>query len=347
MTATLGELAALVGGEVIGDPSLEIEGISSLELAGPRQITFVAHARHAARLKECRAAAVVVANPEIGGDRPKLVVSNPYLAYAKIASFLNPVSHPRLGVSPHAFVHPEATIGAEVTIHPLVWVDRGAEIGDRATLYPGVCIAEGCVIGEDSVLYPGVVLYPRTRLGKRVIVHSGAVIGSDGFGFVREGQRAVKIPQLGIVTIEDDVEIGANDTIDRASFGSTTIKRGVKTDNLVQVGHNVVIGEDSLLAGQVGIAGSTELGRGVTLAGQVGVANGLRIGDGAIVGSKSGVAQDVPPGSVISGIPAIPHKTWLRNAQITQRLPDLVKRLRALEKRVEELEREVHGRKDR
>lgn len=347
MSATLGELASLVGGEVIGDPSLEIEGISSLELAGPGQITFLAHARHAGRLKESRAGAVVVADPDLGGDRPKLVVPNPYLAYAKIATFFNPVSYPRLGISPHAFVHSEAIIGTEVTIYPLVWVDRGAKIGDRATLYPCVCISEGCVVGEDSVLYPGAVLYPGTRLGKRVIVHSGAVIGSDGFGFVREGERAVKIPQLGIVTIEDDVEIGANDTIDRASFGSTTIKRGVKTDNLVQVGHNAIIGEDSLLAGQVGIAGSTELGKGVTLAGQVGVANGLRIGDGAVVGSKSGVAQDVPPGAVISGIPAIPHKTWLRNAQIIQRLPELVKRLRALEKRVQELEREVHGREDR
>jgi UDP-3-O-[3-hydroxymyristoyl] glucosamine N-acyltransferase len=345
VTATLGELAALVGGEVVGDPSLEIEGISSLELAGPRQITFLAHPRHAGRVEGSRAAAVVVPSRDLGGDRPKLVVSNPYLAYARIASFFNPVSHPRLGISPHAFVHPEASIGAEVTIHPMVWVDRGAQIGDRATLYPGVCVSQGCVIGEDSVLYPGVVLYPGTRLGKRVIVHSGAVIGSDGFGFVRDGDRAVKIPQLGIVTVEDDVEIGANTAIDRASFGSTTVKRGVKTDNLVQVGHNVVIGEDSLLAGQVGIAGSTELGRAVTLAGQVGVANGLRIGERAVVGSKSGVAQDVPPGAVISGIPAISHKTWLRNAQIIQRLPELVKRLRALEKRVEELEREVHGRR--
>ncbi len=344
MRASLAELAALVGGEVVGDPSLEVEGISSLELAGPTDITFVVNARYASRLKESKAAAVIVPDRGTGAERPRLVVRNVYLAYATVAAFLHAAHQPSKGLSPHAFVHPEARLGREVAVLPMVWVDRGAEIGDRVTLFPGVCVGEGCVVGEESILYPGVILYPRCRVGKRVIVHAGSVIGSDGFGFARDGVRSVKIPQLGIVRIDDDVEIGANNTIDRASFGMTWIQRGVKTDNLVQIGHNVVIGEDTVLAGQVGIAGSVVVGRGVTMAGQVGIANRVRIGDGAIMASKTGVAQDVPAAAVVSGIPAIPHRTWLRSSQVFSRLPELTRRLRAIEKKVEALEIEIHAR---
>ncbi len=344
MKVTLGELADLVKGEVNGDASTKIEGVSSLELAGPSQITFLVHSRFEARLERSRAAAVIVASREIRDDRPKLVVKDPYLAYAKVATFFHPRVPSMDGVSPLAFVHQEAVLGEGISIYPFAWVDRGAKIADRATLYPGVCVGEACVVGEDSVLHPGVVLYPRCELGKRVVVHAGTVIGSDGFGYAREGSRSVKIPQLGIVRIDDDVEIGANSAVDRASFGMTWIQRGVKADNLVQVGHNVVIGEDSILAGQVGIAGSVALGRGVTLAGQVGVANHLRIGDGATVGSKSGVAQDIPQGGVASGIPAIPHRSWLRSTRIIPRLPELMKRLHALEKKVETLEKEINAR---
>jgi UDP-3-O-[3-hydroxymyristoyl] glucosamine N-acyltransferase len=345
VTVSLRDLADLVGGEVLGDPAVEITGISSLELAEPGQITFIAHVRHQERLKASRASAVIVSRPEIGGQLPKIVVGNPYLAYAKVAAFFHPGPCAFPGVSPSAVVHPDARLGVDVSIGPLVWVDRDAQIGDRVTLFPGVCVGEGCVIGEDTVLYPRAVLYPHCRLGRRVIVHAGAVIGSDGFGFAREGARSVKIPQLGTVLIDDDVEIGANAAIDRASFGTTWIQRGVKIDNLVQIGHNVRVGEDSILAGQVGLAGSVEVGRGVTLAGQVGVANHLRLGDGVLVASKSGVAQDIPPGSVMSGIPAIPHRIWLRSAQVFSRLPQLLRRLRAVESALKSLEREIHGSK--
>lgn len=339
MKATLSEVARLVGGKVLGDPLLEIEGISSPELAGPRDITFIVSPKHEKRLKETKAKAVMVPNETLGGEMDKVVVTNVYLAYAKVASFLNPPPEVEAGISPEVWIHPEATVGKDVRIYPFVWVGRKAKIGDRVTIFPMVCVGEGCQVGEGCVLHSGVVLYPGCILGKRVIIHSGAVIGSDGFGYARDGDVWVKIPQLGTVRIEDDVEIGANVTIDRASFGETVIRRGVKIDNLVQVGHNVEIGEDSILAGQVGLAGSVKLGKGVMLAGQVGVANHVRIGDRAVVGSKSGVAQEVPEGSTVSGIPAIPHRSWLRATQAFEKLPELIKRLNKLEKRLEALER--------
>lgn len=341
MKATLSRIADLVDGRVVGDPAIEVQGISSPELAGPEELTFIVSHRHEHRLRDSKAGAVMVPEEEMGGRRPKIVVKNVYLAYAKVASFFHPTTPPRGGVSPEAWIHPEAQLGKDVTIYPFVWVGKGVCLGDRVTLHPMVCVGEESHIGEDSVLYPGVVVYPRCRIGKRVVIHGGTVIGSDGFGFARDGSRSVKIPQLGIVRIDDDVEIGANSAIDRASFGETRLHSGVKIDNLVQIGHNVEIGQDSILAGQVGLAGSVRLGRGVVLAGQVGVANHVVIGDSVMVGSKSGVAQDIPPGELMSGIPAIPHREWLRATKAFRRLPQLMRRLRELEKRLSQLER--HG----
>jgi UDP-3-O-[3-hydroxymyristoyl] glucosamine N-acyltransferase len=341
---TLEELAEAVGGRVVGDPAFPVEGISSLELAGPREITFVVNARYAQALKTSRAGAVIVSDPERGDDRPMLVVADPYLAYARVAQLFHPTPKPSQGAADGAFVHPQARIGRDVSIAPMVWVDREAEIGDRVALHSGAWVGEGCFVGEDCVLYPGVILYPNSRLGKRVIVHAGTVIGSDGFGYARDGARSVKIPQLGGVQIDDDVEIGANNTIDRASFGITWIQRGVKTDNLVHIGHNVVVGEDTILVAQVGIAGSATVGHRVILAGQVGIAGRLHIGDGAMVGPQSGVGKDVPPGGTVSGAPAIDHRTWRRTTHVIPRLPELLKRLRALEKKVETLEKELHAR---
>lgn len=340
MKLTLSEVARLVDGKVVGDPHLEIEGISSPELAGPKDITFIVSPKHEKRLAQTKASAVMVPHEGLGGEMAKVVVPHVYLAYAKVASFLNPPPKRAPGVSPEAWIHPEARLGKEVTIYPFVWIGKGAQIGDRVTIFPMVFVGEGCQIGEDCVLHPGVVLYPGCILGKKVIVHAGTVVGSDGFGYARDGSSWVKIPQLGRVRIEDDVEIGANVAIDRASFGETVVRRGVKIDNLVQVGHNVEIGEDSILAGQVGLAGSVKLGKGVVLAGQVGVANHVKIGDGATVGSKSGVAQDVPEGSTMSGIPAITHRDWLKSSQAFPRLPELMRRLKSLEKRLEALERQ-------
>ncbi len=339
MKATLAQLAELVQGEVVGDPSLEIHGISSPELAGSHDITFIVSARHEHRLGATQAAAVMVPDARLGGNMCKIVVPRVYLAYARVAAFFHPGDLHEPGVSPEAWVHPEALLGQGVTVYPFVWIGRGARVGDRTVLYPMVFVGEKCQIGQDTVLYPGVVIYPGCSVGSGVVVHAGTVIGSDGFGYAKEGTRSVKIPQLGTVRIEDDVEIGANAAVDRGSFGATWIQRGVKMDNLVQIGHNVVVGEDTVLAGQVGLAGSVQVGRAAVLAGQVGVANHLRIGDGAMVGSKSGVAQDVPPGGLVSGIPAIAHRNWLRSSQAFSRLPELLRRIKAIEKRLDSLER--------
>jgi len=340
---TIRELAELVGGEVLGDGNFEVEGISSLEEASEQQITFVSHPRFLPRLARSRAGAVIVAKADWGEGRPRIVVPDPYLAYARIAQLFHPPLIPTWGIAEGAYIHPEARIGRGVQIAPTAWVDRAAVIEDRVVLYPGVCVGEESRIGEDSILYPGVVLYPGTQVGRKVVIHAGSVIGSDGFGYARDGSRYVKIPQMGIVRIDDEVEIGANNTIDRASFGVTWIQRGVKTDNLVHIGHNVVVGEDTVLVAQVGIAGSTVVGRRAVLAGQVGVAGHLRIGDGAMIGPKSGVGKDVPEGDIVSGAPAIPHRHWLRMVQALPRLPDLIRRLRSLEKRVAELEKRDHG----
>jgi UDP-3-O-[3-hydroxymyristoyl] glucosamine N-acyltransferase len=344
MRKSLGELAALVGGEVVGDASIMVEGIASIELAGPCEITFLSNPRYAEQLKSSKAGAVIVAREDLGGDKPKLVVPNPYVAYAQVATLFHPLAPPPRGLAPEAFVHPQVKIGQDVSIYPLVWVDRGATLGDRVVLFPGVFVGEDCVIDEDTIIYPGVVLYPRCQLGKRVIVHAGSVIGSDGFGYARDGAKSIKIPQLGIVRIDDDVEIGANNTIDRASFGMTWIQRGVKTDNLVQIGHNVVIGEDSILTGQVGIAGSSKLGRSVILGGQAGIADHIHLGDGVMVGPQAGVAQDVPARTIVTGTPAIPHRVWLRTTPVIPRLPELLKRIRMLEKKLAVLENEIHDR---
>ena len=343
MIKTLQDLAGMVGGEIEGDPSMEIKGIASLELAGPKDITFVTGSKYAHRMKASRAGAFIVSDRDLVRDRNGLIVKDPYMAYAKVAGLYYEAPKAPVGVAEGAFIHPEARIGEEVCILPMVWVDRGAVIGDRTVLYPGVRVGENCRVGADSVLHSNVVLYPNCRLGNRVIVHAGTVIGSDGFGYARDGCVSVKIPQMGGVRIDDDVEIGSNTAIDRASFGDTWIQRGVKIDNLVQIGHNTIVGEDTVLVGQVGIAGSVEIGRGAILAGQVGVSTHIRIGDGAIVGPQSGVGKDIPPGEFVSGAPSISHRKWLRCMQIVNRLPEYVKRIRELEKKILPAERETHA----
>jgi UDP-3-O-[3-hydroxymyristoyl] glucosamine N-acyltransferase len=216
-----------------------------------------------------------------------------------------------------------------------VSVCAAATVGDGSVLYPGVFVGEGARIGVDCVLHPHVVVREQCRVGNRVIVHAGAVIGSDGFGYARDGDIRVKIPQIGIVEIEDDVEIGANTTVDRATLGKTVIGRGTKIDNLVQIAHNVTIGEHSVIAAQAGIAGSTRVGRAVTLAGQVGVVNHISIGDGATIGPQSGVAQSVPPGAVLSsGLPAAPHQEWLKVMTLLPQLPKLWRLVRRLDKQL-------------
>jgi len=339
--ATLEELAALVGGQVEGDRLLEITGIASLEEAGEGEISFLAELRQWPRLEKTKASAAIVPLSVPSFPKPLIRTSNPYLAYAKVQTFFTHQPYSPRGIDSRAYIGQNVRIGRDVSIYPFVYVGDGSQIGDRVILHPGVYLGESTQVGEETILYPHVVVMERCLIGRRVIIHAGTVIGSDGFGFAREGDRYVKIPQVGIVQVGDDVEIGANCAVDRAAMGKTWIKRGVKTDNLIQIGHNVTIGEDTVIVAQVGIAGSTEVGNRVALGGQVGVIGHIKIGDGAMVGAQSGVGQDVAPGQVISFRRSVAHREWLRTQAVMPKLPEMKRALAALERKVEALEEKL------
>lgn len=341
MERTLGELAHLVGGELRGDARVPISGVAPLEDADSSQISFVANPRYSRLAKTSRAGALIVPPDLEELEKPCIVTRNPYLAFARILALFTERPRAAAGVSSRAYLAPDVRLGSEVAIYPQVYVGEGASLGDRVVLYPGVYVGDGVQIGEDCIIYPGASILDSCLIGRRVIIHSGAVVGSDGFGFAQDGSRHVKIPQAGIVQIDDDVEIGANCTIDRATMGKTWIQRGVKIDNLVQVAHNVVVGEDSIIIAQVGISGSARIGKNVILAGQVGVAGHLEIGEGVQVGAQSGIAKSIPAGQTVSGSPAIDHRTWLRTCHIIGRLPEMRKQLLELEKRLAALEQRV------
>jgi UDP-3-O-[3-hydroxymyristoyl] glucosamine N-acyltransferase len=333
----LSELAARLGASVRGDGSVEVTRVAGIDEAGPGDLTFVSNPRYAAKLPATRASAVIVA-PEIDTPLPSLLSSNPYLAFARAVAVLDPPPRPAPGIHPTAQVGPGAVLGEGVHLGACVVVGARARIGARSVLHPHVVLYDDAVVGEDCDLHSGVQVREACRLGHRVVIQNGAVIGSDGFGFAKdEAGRYAKIPQRGIVVLEDDVEVGALSAIDRAALAETRIGRGTKIDNLVQVGHSVTIGEDSVLAGQVGIAGSTRLGARVTLAGQVGVAGHLTLGDGVIASAQTGIPHDVEAGAFVSGYPAIDNRAWLKASALFAKLPELQKRLRELERQVEEL----------
>jgi UDP-3-O-[3-hydroxymyristoyl] glucosamine N-acyltransferase len=345
MEKILSELAQLVGGEVIGDGGVKIVGVAPIEEARKGEITFIAHPRYLPKLSQTEASAVIV-SPKVGeAEKPLLRVANPYLAFAKILGIYAHRPHEPRGVDQGAWVSPTVKLGEGVSVYPFVYIGDHAEIGDRVILFPGVFVGDKTILGDDTLIYPNVSIYEGCRIGKRVILHSGVVIGSDGFGFARDGKRSVKIPQVGIVEIGDDVEIGANTTVDRAAMGKTVIKRGVKIDNLVQVAHSVTIGEDSIIVAQVGIAGSTKIGSNVILAGQVGVADHTEIGDNVMVGPQSGVTKDIPPNQVVTGTPHLPHKQWLRVATTVPKLPEMWRRIDRLEAKMRDLEARENSRR--
>lgn len=338
MKKHLRELAELVDGTVIGDGEVEISGVGAIEEAQPGEITFIANPKYLPKLGGTHASAVIVSKEVTQAIKPLLCVSNPYLAFAKILTLFSQKIYQPKGIDPDTWVSPTAQLGKEITLSPFVYIGDHCQIGDRVTLLPGVYIGEHSSIGEDSILHPSVSIYPGTVIGKRVILHSGVVVGSDGFGYVKEGTKNVKIPQVGSVEIEDDVEIGANTTIDRGTLGKTIIRRGVKIDNLVQIAHNVVIGEDSIIVAQVGISGSTKIGSNVILAGQVGVVGHIEIGDNVMVGAQSGVSHDLSANQGYTGTPALPHRQFLRVATVFPKLPEMRKNLIEIEKRLKKIE---------
>lgn len=332
---SLDELARFVGGEVGGDGDVLITGVANLEDADEGDITFIANPKYMPMLATTKASAII-ASPDITDSlrgRNCLIIKNPYLAFAKILTLFTPPTPFYKGIHPKVEVHPTAIIGSSPSISPFVYIGEGSRLGDRATLFPGVYIGRDVTIGDDTLIYSNVSIREGCRIGNRVIIHCNTVIGSDGFGFAKDGTKLYKIPQVGIVRIEDDVEIGACVTIDRATLGETVIRRGTKIDNLVQIAHNVEIGEDSTIVAQVGISGSTKVGKRVTLAGQVGVVGHIEIGDDVMVGGQSGVTKDLPPRQAFSGMPAIPHREWLRAVGIFAKLPEMRKTLMELEKK--------------
>jgi UDP-3-O-[3-hydroxymyristoyl] glucosamine N-acyltransferase len=344
ITKSLSELADHVGGSVVGDGRVMIHKVAPIDEAAPGEITFLANPRYQKFLPQCKASAVIVGRGVIDDADARTSIINfleaadPYVAFAKILQLFWPAPRFDGAVSPLAYVDGSAEIGDDVTIFPSVFVGARVRIGRGSVVFPGVFLGEGVQIGADCVFHANVVVRDGCRIGDRVILHAGVVVGSDGFGYAGRGEARVKIPQTGIVIIEDDVEIGANTTIDRATLGKTIIGHGAKIDNLVQIAHNVIIGEHSVVAAQAGIAGSTQLGKNVTLAGQVGVVNHVKIGDGAIIGPQSGVPRSVPAGAMLSGgIGAAPHQEWLKVMTLLPQLPKLWSAVRRLEKEMARL----------
>ncbi len=334
----LKEIAQYIGGTVVGDADLFVSNVRGIDEAGEGDITFISNPKYKDRLEKTHASAILV-SPEITSpDKNLIVTEDPYTAMAMVLTLLYPEEPVSAGVSREAFIETDAEIAEDVTVYPGVYIGRKARVEKRAVLYPGVFVGDEVSIGEDSVLYPNVVVYKRCIIGKRVTLHAGVVVGADGFGFANPGAENRKVLQVGIVQIDDDVEIGANTTIDRGTLGKTWIKRGVKIDNLVQIAHNVVIGENSVIVAQVGISGSTKLGRSVILGGQVGLVGHIAIGDNVMIGAQSGVNEDVPPGQIVSGSPHMPHRNWLRAQACFSKLPEMRKTINSLIKRIELLE---------
>lgn len=336
----LSEIAARLDLTLRGE-DMDVTGVNTLADAAPTELSFLANPKYAPQLEATRAAAVILAADQAPEGRPCLISANPYLDFARCVQLFAKPQGSFSGVSELAFVHDDARIDPTASVGPFVFIGPRAVVGPRTSIFSGSYVGEDCQIGEDCLIYPNCSLMAGTQLGKRVTLHAGTVLGSDGFGFAQGAAGMTKFPQIGRTVIEDDVEIGANTTIDRAALGETRIGQGTKIDNLVQLGHNVRVGRNCILVAQVGIAGSTSLGDGVILAGQVGVAGHIHLGDGCRIGAKSGVGQDIPPRQDLSGIPVMPHGTFLRTSAIMPKLPEMKRRLSKLEKEVAALREEL------
>lgn len=340
---SLGELGRMLDSEVKGDPDLRLEGITALESSSPGQLSFLIDSRYRHLLSGCRASALIVPSKFRELEYDLLIAGNPQLALAKAIQLFLPDSQEAAGIHPAAFIGEGVVFGEGVSVGPLALVGDRSQIGAKTKIGPGAFLGKEVRIGEGCLIHSRACVLDRCMIGDRVIIHAGAVIGADGYGYARDERgRHVKIPQTGIVQIDDDVEIGANATVDRATFGRTWIKRGAKIDNLVMLAHNVEVGEDSLLVAQVGISGSTRVGDSVVLAGQVGVAGHLQIGDRVKVGATAGIHHSIKPDQIIAGnFPGVPHDEWLSTYTNIRRLPRLKEALKRLDERVRIIEGEL------
>ena len=335
---SLAQIQRVVGGELVGPPQTTVTSLAGFEEAGPHDLTFVTGDRMLKTGVPTAAGALLAHRRLAEIANPHIVVTNPTLAFAQIAqTFFCPASPPR-GMAEDVARGVGTQVGPDVSIWSGVTLGDRVTIGARVMLYPGVFVGDDSTIGDDTLLYPNVVVREGCTIGARVIIHSGSVIGSDGFGYVQDQGRHFKIPQLGGVTIEDDVEIGANVAVDRATLGQTVIKQGTKIDNLVQIAHNVTIGAHSILVAQVGIAGSTRVGHHVMIGGQAGLADHIVIGDQVMIAARAGVNRSLEPNQIVSGAPVMPHEVWVKAQAVIPRLPELRQTIRTVEERIKQLE---------
>jgi len=334
----LADLAADLGAEVVGDPDHEVSGVQPLDTAGRDDLSFLHNPKYVEQARSSEAGAILVADPATLPGRNLLVCPEPYLALASALKLFHPTGRPDAGVHPTAVVADDVVLGDGASVGPLVSVGAGSRIGDRSVVHSGCVLGRGVVLGNDCEVHSRVVIEDRCRIGDRCIIHPGTVIGADGFGFATVDGVHHKVPQVGVVVLEDDVELGANVCIDRAALGETRIGRGTKVDNLVQIAHNVQIGEHCLLVAQVGISGSSRVGHHTVFAGQSGCSGHLNIGSGVVLSARAVAVKDVPDGVTISGFPARPHRDWLKTNANMLRLGGLRERVKDLERRLAELE---------
>jgi UDP-3-O-[3-hydroxymyristoyl] glucosamine N-acyltransferase len=341
MEKTLEEIASLISGELVGDGSIRIKGIAGIEEAEQGELSFLANPVYRVYLEKTRASAVIVGREIDKAKIPLIRHNNPYYAFCKALEIFTIKKDFPEGIHKSAILGKDVRIGKGVHIGPYVIIGDRVQIEDRVTILAGSFIGDDSILGEESFLYPRVTIREESLIGKRVILHPGAVIGSDGFGYAKESGVYHKIPQVGKVVLEDDVEIGANTTIDRATLGETRIRRGTKIDNLVQIGHNVSIGENTVIAAQVGISGSTRVGKNVVMGGQVGLGGHIKIGDNVMLGAQAGATKSIPSNTIVSGYPAREHTKAKKIEACITLLPLYVKKIRELERRIKDIEKRL------
>lgn len=343
MVIKLRDICNLVEGKLIGDGDILINGVAGIKEAREGEITFVANSRYLSQIDRTQASAIIIWEGIQYNGKPMIQVSNPYYAFVKVVeTFSNKAEKRGKGIHPTALIGENVKIGSEVWIQAFAFIGDNVQIDDGVVISPFVYIGDNTQIGSQTYIYPMVTIREDIKIGARVIIHSGTVIGSDGFGFAKVSDRNHKVPQIGTVIVEDDVEIGAGVTIDRATIGETKIGRGTKIDNLVQIAHNVVIGEDCLIVAQVGIAGSTEIKDRVTIAGQVGIVGHITIGEDAQIAARAGISKSIPPGPCVwSGTPAMPHNKELRLQASMRKIPDLISQVKEMENKIKVLEKEL------
>jgi UDP-3-O-[3-hydroxymyristoyl] glucosamine N-acyltransferase len=335
----LADIAEFLRGELSGDPDIEITGVAKIEDAREGDLTFVANPKYLKFLKSTKASAVIISQTEEAVSVPHIRLNDPYIGFLQVLERFYPPIQPDFGgFHPTAIIEKSAQIGQNVQIGPFVYLGHNVFIGDNTSIYPGCIILDDVRIGNNCRLYPNVSIREKCILKNNIIVHNGTVIGSDGFGFAPDGEQYKKIPQMGHVLIEDDVEIGANCTIDRATLGYTHIQKGSKLDNQIQIAHNVVVGENTVIAAQTGISGSTKIGTHVTIAGQVGIVGHVKINDKAVLAAKSGISKDVPEGEIWFGYPAQPIMRQKKVEASLRHLPELAKKVSQLERNIMKIE---------